>query len=120
MHIEANCNHPGLVSDYFPLRKQPKPAPATEQTDVARLSEVVSGLTHQVHQLALILDEIREELVWAVRNDKFCAGYSQQYVANLTATREEPEEEELDEPEHPPLATNTPVPAAKPKETLFD
>ena len=64
------------------MRKQPSPSPEG-QHDIATLAEVVSELSRQVRQLALILDEVREELVWAVRNDKFsAAGASHEYVAS--------------------------------------
>jgi hypothetical protein len=101
------------------LRKQPKPAPAPESSDIAKLAEVVEGLTHQVQHLAMILDEVREDLVWAVRNDKFhCAGHSQQYVASYTAPQPDPAEDEADDVGHPlPEPTK---PAGPPKTTLFD
>ena len=41
--------------------------------DVDRLTQAVAVLTDQVRNLSLILDEIRDELVWAVRNDRFNA-----------------------------------------------
>jgi len=47
----------------------------------------------------LILDEVREDLIWAVRNDKFsCPGHSQQYVANYTSTPVVEDDEEPDAP----------------------
>jgi len=62
------------------LPKRPKHTPE-EQYDIAQLAEVVAGLTLQVRKLALILDEVREELIWAVRTDRFnAAGASRQYV----------------------------------------
>ena len=74
------------MAAWSPLRKQSKPAPAPETSDIAKLAAVVEGLTHQVQNLAMILDEVREDLVWAVRNDKFhCVNHSQQYVASYTA-----------------------------------
>ena len=78
---ESIASKPVTVTRCFPLRKQLKPPTAPEQPDVAKLAAVVEGLTHQVRQLALILDEVREDLVWAVRNDKFhAAGHSQHFV----------------------------------------
>ena len=108
------------MTTFSPLRKQSKPSAAPESRDIAKLAEVVEGLTHQVRQLALILDEVREDLVWAVRNDKFhCAGHSQQYVASYTARPPEAEDDEEEEVTNPP-----PNPPAKPgtpsKQTLFD
>ncbi len=44
-------------------------APAVEPQQVDSLAEAVEALTHQVRQLGLIMDEIREDLVHAVRND---------------------------------------------------
>lgn len=88
--------------------KQPRPKNTPDSPDIAKLAEVVQGLTHQVRQLALILDEVREELVWAVRNDKFnCAGASERYVASLTSTGPEEAEEE---PEPPKRSSLPPVP----------
>lgn len=56
---------------------------------MAKLAQVVEGLTLQVKHLAMILDEVREDLVWAVRNDKFhAAGHSQQFVASALPTRD--------------------------------
>ncbi len=113
------CQDLGLVSHCSPLRKQSKPAAAPESPDIAKLAEVVEGLTQQVRQLSLILDEVREDLVWAVRNDKFhCAGHSQQYVARYTAPppeAEDDEEEETNPPPNPPAKPGTPS-----KQTLFD
>jgi len=101
------------------LRKQPKPVPAPESSDIAKLAEVVEGLTHQVQHLAMILDEVREDVVWAVRNDKFhCAGHSQQFVASYTAPPPEAQDDEAEKPEPPP---NPPAKSAvPPKQTLFD
>lgn len=79
----------------FPLRKQPKPPTAPDESDIAKLAEVVQGLTHQVQLLACILDEIREELIWAIRNDKFtCSEQGQQYATSDTSTPAEEDEEE--------------------------
>ena len=116
-----DCNAAETVAMCSPLRKQPKPAPAPESSDIAKLAEVVKGLTHQVQHLALILDEVREDVVWAVRNDKFhCGGHSQKYVASYTAPPAEAETEDDEE-----VATNPPPPesqtlTAKPKTTLFE
>lgn len=107
------------MSHCSPLRKQSKPAPAPESADIAKLAEVVEGLTHQVQHLAMILDEVREDLVWAVRNDKFhCAGHSQQYVASYTAPPPQAQDHEAEQTEPPanPLAKS----AVPPKQTLFD
>ena len=102
------------------MRKQPKPAPAPETSDITKLAEVVQGLTHQVQHLAMILDEVREDLVWAVRNDKFhCAGHSQQYVASYTQPPREAEDDDEEEPRNPP-PPELPTPSAKPKTTLFE
>jgi hypothetical protein len=79
------------------------PADASE---VSKLTEVVEHLAVQVRQLALILDEVREELVWAVRNDKFtCAGASHRYVAERL-TEPPPEVQDDDEPDPPPRASS--------------
>ena len=91
----------GRVARWLPLSRKPKPAPAPESPDVAKLAEVVEGLTHQVQQLALILDEVREDLVWAVRNDKFhAAGHSQQFVERTLAvpSAEKPGDEQDESP----------------------
>ena len=117
--LVGDCNSPGLVPTFSPLRKQPKPTSAPESADIAKLAEVVQGLTHQVQHLAMILDEVREDLVWAVRNDKFhCAGHSQQYVASYTAPPPDPVDQETkDTDESPPKARKS---AAAPKQTLFE
>lgn len=44
-----------------------KQAPSAE--DVQGLTTAVDALAHQVHRLMLVMDEIREDLVHAVRND---------------------------------------------------
>ena len=99
------------------MGKTLKSPSAPEPSDIAKLAEVVQGLTHQVQQLALVLDEVREDVVWAVRNDKFhCAGHSQQYVANYTARP--PETEEDDEEAIPPPEPLKPY--DKPMTTLFE
>ena len=116
-----NCNAKGGVARCSPLRKQSKPTPAPESSDIAKLAEVVEGLTHQVQHLAMILDEVREDLVWAVRNDKFhCAGHSQQYVATYAAPT--PSEAEDDDEEQPTTLPppEPPKPNAKPMTTLFE
>ncbi len=85
---------------------------------MAKLAAVVAGLTHHVQHLAMILDEVREDLVWAVRNDKFtCPNYSQHYVASQIAPPSEAadDEEELHDPPPTPGRSNTP-----PKRTLFE
>jgi hypothetical protein len=107
------------VSYFPPLRKQTKPPPAAPETsDVAKLAEVVQGLTHQVQHLAMILDEVREDLVWAVRNDKFhCAGQSQQYVASYTQPPPEAKDDGAEETDPPPEPLK---PTSKPKNTLFE
>ncbi len=119
MLCSDDCNAKGGVARCSPLRKQSKPTPAPESSDIAKLAEVVAGLTHQVEHLAMILDEVREDLVWAVRNDKFhCAGHSQQYVASYTAPK--PTEDEDDEAEITNPPPEPPKPNAKPKTTLFE
>lgn len=120
--VNCGCNRRLAVAACAPLRKK-SPSPTaperTEQTDVAKLAEVVQGLTHQVRQLALILDEVREELIWAVRNDKFhCAGHSQQYVANYTSPRPDPVEDETDDTSEPPPEPSKP--ATSSQNTLFE
>lgn len=107
------------MSHCSPLRKQSKPATAPESPDIAKLAEVVEGLTHQVQHLAMILDEVREDLVWAVRNDKFhCAGHSQQYVASYTAPPPQAQDHEAELTEPPPNPRAKSV--VPPKQTLFD
>lgn len=106
------------VARWLPLSRKPKPAPAPESLDVAKLAKVAEGLTHQVRQLALILDEVREDLVWAVRNDKFhAAGHSEQFVERtLSAPPSEPAEDGC---EVAPLSPNPDSRPARP-ETLFE
>lgn len=48
-------------------------SPTQSSQEVDRLTQAVAALTDQVRTLSLILDEIRDELVWAVRNDRFNA-----------------------------------------------
>lgn len=52
------------------VAKRPKSTEpmAPNQQDVAKLAEVVRDLAQHVRQLALLLDEIREDLIHAVRN----------------------------------------------------
>ena len=108
---------PSTVQRCLALRKQPKPAPAPESPDIAKLAEVVQGLTHQVQHLAMILDEVREDLVWAVRNDKFHdAGHSQRYVASQL--REEAEDDEQPGPVEP--APVLPTASPQSTRTLFE
>jgi hypothetical protein len=104
------------------LRKRSTPPPAPpESSDIAKLAEVVESLTHQVQHLAMILDEVREDLVWAVRNDKFhCAGHSQHYVASSFVKRpsdRDDEEEESETVNPPPVKPTSPAAAEK---SLFD
>ena len=51
------------------MTKRPKHAPA-ETEEVAALAAAVRELTIQVRQLALIMYEVREDLLGAVRNDQ--------------------------------------------------
>lgn len=64
------------------MAKQPKPA-QPESADVAALAGVLRELTYQVRQLALIMDEIREDLLGAVRNDRLDPRVSQRTVSQL-------------------------------------
>jgi len=99
-----------------PLAKHRKTTPA-ENTDIAKLAEVVEGLTQQVRNLALILDEVREELIWAVRNDKFtCEGASRQYVASRLAVSptERADDEEPTHEKQPVLPSSS---AAQPTDS---
>jgi len=78
----------------------------------------VEGLTHQVKHLAMILDEVREDLGWAVRNDKFYAvGHSQNYVNTLIA---ESDDAEADESEDATLPERTIEPRPPGNGSLFD
>ncbi|MFO0966125.1 MAG: hypothetical protein U0793_11155 [Gemmataceae bacterium] len=104
------------------MRKPAKPPPAPEPPDVAKLAEVVEGLTHQVRQLALILDEVREELIWAVRNDRFhAAGHSQGFVESHTSAPADDDQDEEPEqmPVQPPPIRETRPKAEKKQPTLF-
>ena len=97
-----------------------KPAPAPEYPDIVKLAQVVEGLTHQVKQLAMILDEVREDLVWAVRNDKFHAvGHSQHYVASYDKPKPPEREDDEEDTTNPPRSEPS-HPIAKPKTTLFE
>lgn len=118
-----------VASGWASLRKKAKPSSA-EDPDIAKLAEVVTALTHQVRQLALILDEVREELIWAVRNDKFhAAGHSSRYVASNLPTEStdeddeyfEDEEAEFDDPGPvpPPPVRETGLPSRKDEPNLF-
>lgn len=77
---------------------------------------MVEGLTHQVRQLALILDEIREELVWSVRNDKFSARHSDRYVKSMTVP---PDVEENDEEPAQPADEPSVAPPSSHQGELF-
>ena len=84
---------------------------------MAKLAAVVEGLTHHIQHLAMILDEVREDLIWAVRNDKLtCPNYSQHFVASQIAPPSEADdsEEELPAPSTP-ARSNTSL-----KRTLFE
>jgi len=50
-----------------------------------RLTAAVEALTHQVRHLAMIVDEVREELVWSVRNPRGADGET--WRPNGTASR---------------------------------
>ena len=68
----------------------------------------------------MILDEVREDLIWAVRNDKLtCPNYSQHYVASQIASASETEDSDDDEelPDPPPTPAK---PITPPKQTLFE
>ena len=48
------------------------------------LTAAVEALTHQVRHLATIVDEVREELVWSVRNPR--AGDGETWRPNMTSS----------------------------------
>ena len=80
---------------------------------MTKLAAVVEGLKHHVQHLAMILDEVREDLIAAVRNDKLtCPNYSQHFVATQIAPNED--EEGLADP--PPPAKSI----TSSKRTLFE
>lgn len=55
-------------------KKAPQPESASrEPHDLERLDRTVKELVGQVRTLSLIMDEIRDELIYAVRNDRFNA-----------------------------------------------
>ena len=82
---------------------------------MAKLAAVVEGLKHHVQHLAMILDEVREDLIWAVRNDKLtCPNYSQHYVASQIAPKADTEDDDELLPDPPPKP-NSPL-----KRTLFE
>ena len=88
--------------------------------DVIKLAEVVKRLTQQVQHLAMILDEIREDLVWAVRNDKFtCPNYSQTHVASVMQPDQLGEEGES-EPDETSESVSENSPTHPKKATLFN
>jgi hypothetical protein len=58
-----------------------------------RLTAAVEALTHQTRQLNLILDELREELIHAVRNPH--AGDASFWRPALSSTTEEEDEDEV-------------------------
>ncbi len=97
-------------------RSTPK-TPAVEPQQVDRLAEAVEALTHQVRQLGLIMDEIREDLVHAVRNDRLDPAGRNQWRPVLSTTSEEDcGEDEEEEPVSPP-EPNPPQQRGQP--TLF-
>ena len=91
---------------------------------MAKLAAVVEGLKHHVQHLAMILDEVREDLIAAVRNDKLtCPNYSQHFVASQIAPTSEVEDDDEVEDDEEGLADPPPPPAkpiASPKRTLFE
>src|SRR5262245_29786482 len=42
--------------------------PRVEPEEIDRLAEAVETLTQQLRQLVLVLDEVREDIIWTVRN----------------------------------------------------
>lgn len=83
---------------------------------MANLAAVVEGLKHHVQYLAMILDEVREDLIWAVRNDKLTGpNYSQHFVASQIVPKTDTENEE-GLPDPPPLPAKL---ITSPKRTLF-
>lgn len=55
-------------------KKAPQPESAhREPNDIDRLERTVKELAGQVRSLTLLMDEIRDELIYAVRNDRFNA-----------------------------------------------
>ena len=66
----------------------------------------------------MILDEVREDLISAVRNDKLtCPNYSQHFVASHISPASELDDDEDEEPlaDPPPAKSNSPL-----KRTLFE
>ncbi len=63
-----------------------------------KLTAAVESLTREVRQLGLIMDEIREDLVWAVRNDRLEPASTNSWRPSLSSTTED------ESPEAPPVA----------------
>lgn len=86
------------------MMKQPTPTPG-ESSEVVTLAKVIKELTHQVRELAAIMDEIREDLLGAVRKNRLDPCMTQRMVDVSLEDEEEAEDEDSD-----PHADESPVP----------
>ena len=88
---------------------------------MAALAAVVEGLAHHVQHLAMILDEVREDLVWAVRNDKLTRpNFSQDYAASMRRCDDRSVDGEPAEAEESPEPDGR-IPPPRPRNsTLFE
>jgi hypothetical protein len=102
------------------MTKRPKPAPV-ESEDVAALTKVVQELKVQVRELARIMDEVREDLLGAVRNNQLDPCATRRMVDGYLEDEEVAAESEADEepsPVPPPPVRPTGSPQ-RPQRTLF-
>lgn len=101
------------------MTRRQSPVPV-ESTEVATLSKVVEELSRQIRQLALIMDEVREELLGAVRNSHLDPCVTRRIVDSYLGDDDEEFDDyddhtEDDSPVQPPpvRATSTDSPNAQ-------
>jgi hypothetical protein len=80
------------------MANRPKPAPV-ESEDIAALTRAVQELKTQVRELAGIMDEVREDLLGAVRNNQLDPCATQRMVQDYLG--DEDEEFDVEEPDGP-------------------
>ena len=91
------------------MKKRADTPPPPDAAQVEALTQAVEALAHQIRHLSLILDEVREEVIYSVRNDLARADTWRPIAPPETTTVPEPvDEEESTSP--PPAAVPPPRP----------